>query len=294
MPNVPTNQLLGFAVHVDYENRLWNLYVSTNNVYGPVLTLANGVVMRINTNYASGYFTGFTVTNDSTNAVYVDMMAASHAFTNVSVAHTNVYAAERFGNSTYTVRKPPYDYVGTNATLGCQLGIDLARSLTNGDEVAVLSTNGWNEYYITAGAWLERAGSLAATNMFIYETTGINMHRVGASDLMVFYPYGTNNAITNVLVYGTAAATNGWNLLVWPGLTPRGVNTAPGIGFNPADNSDIIFIYKDYQYKQLYRRSGQWYQDGLPSTLILSPNQGFWYRNSAAGNFIWNVQAVMP
>ena len=291
IPRVPTNVWLGFAVHLDYTNRNWNLYVTTNNVYDPQLKLANATPLLMNAACFFSHFRGMSITSSVSAVTYVDMLAVSHAYTNpVLAVHSNVYAAERFANTTYTVKKPPYSYSGTNATMAGQLGIDLARGLFANDELSVLGTNGWNVYYINNSNWQARAD---ATNIAINETTGLNMTRLPGSDFMMFYPYSSTNGIaaTNTMVYGTDVPTlNGWNLLVWPGSSPVSVND-PSFGLTPI-STDKIYIYKNYQYKKLYRVSGQWWCEGAPSTIYISPNQGFWFRNSASTGVYWNVGAI--
>ena len=131
--------------------------------------------------------------------------------------------------------------------------------------------------------------------MQIFDTTGMNMRRISGTDFMVFYPYAYLQTQTNVVVQPTPDVPAGWNLLTWPADYPaRSVNSADGIGFDQATDSDTIYIYRNYQYLKLYRNSGQWYYQGAPASIELLPSDGFWYRNTAATNIWWKVGDVSP
>ena len=92
--SVATGEWMGFAVHLDYEANKYDLYVSTNATFGEHMRRAHSTNMSFNT--AAGAVTKLgriVVTNKSDDIAYVDVIAASVAYTNTGIyANTNLAA----------------------------------------------------------------------------------------------------------------------------------------------------------------------------------------------------------
>jgi hypothetical protein len=287
--SVGTNLWLGFAVHLDYTAKRYDLYVSTNNIYG-------GVLKRAHTNYlafnedASGvaYFTKMVVTNEANGYAYIDAVAVSHAYTNAGVESlTNLLAYDRIAGQTTMAQMPPYNYTGADDLLNGQVGRDLTRELSEGDKLHVYS-NGWNVYFINLGQWQEESGAGIA-DLEINATMGMQIQRVGSGvDAVAFYPYSNFTAsVSEVYVYGTndLDMTFGWNQFTSPFSGIRYPNDPVyDYGFMSPTNGDTIYLAG----KRLFFNGTEWRQNSYYATNALLPGAGFWYYHRGTG-MIWNV-----
>ncbi|MDI6774260.1 MAG: hypothetical protein QME60_02530 [Verrucomicrobiota bacterium] len=287
MTGIPSNTWLAFAMHMDYLNTNWDLYVSTNGLYGSSLVRANSGPMYFYTNYPSS-FTNLTVQTASTT--YVDVVGVSFAYTNCSVSDlTNTLACDRLAGQRTQISRPPYNYTSSEDTMGAKLGDDLALGLAEYDRIRVFTTNEWNSYKLNVGEWTP-----FDTTLHISSTMGLTLDRRGGMHNVVFYPYGpwTN---TDQVVYGTnTPLVLGWNLLSWP-HQPALANAGSKWAFaDIAGTNDRIFIYENYYYRDLYWKNSEWKESGATATYRMKPAQGFWYYRARSGTTNWPVSTYTP
>jgi len=294
--SVPTNQWLGFAVHLDYANSNWDIYVFSNASYykqGRLFTKMNDTPMGFNTNSpAKSEFVQMVVTNGSTDSTYLDALAVSLGVSNCAATLMNVVGVDRLANQTFMSGTPPYDYGDQSLTAGKELSLALSRNLdgtndtlASADQFRFMdSTAGWSWYSLNASEdWEWQAGALPA-NARLYPGTALWMQRKGTRDAATFYPYVSEPSYTDTTIYGTNNGTHkGWNFLAWPYTRQdRSVNAGAGqLGLTEGAGCKI-YIYEDNRYIKLWWNTGAnaWYQGRSPSTYVLKTGQGFWfYRN---------------
>lgn len=295
---IPGNKWIGFATHLDYDAKKWDLYVSTNGVYGDVMVRANKYgAMDFNTAATSSAtcLTNFIIELAAETNMYLDVVAASYGYTNLVTTYSNVVAYDRIVGQSVAAAMPPYNYGSINSvtnTLDGQLGIDLKRGLTSNDVVYVSYTNGLNKYALDAAMLWQGEGAIVASNLYINKSMGMQMKKVSGRDTVVFYPFGEYGpASTNViLVEGVNNPTvEGWNFLASPFSTVRTPNHATlNFGFNN-DAADGDRIYLRNRMLVFSTWDSKWRDGAKVATNQLAPGEAFWYYRKAATSFTWQI-----
>ncbi|MFC1497872.1 hypothetical protein ACFLS1_05260, partial [Verrucomicrobiota bacterium] len=189
---------------------------------------------------------------------------------------------------------PPYVYSdSTNDTLNGDAGDNFKTGLVDGDKLRVFNTNNWNVYLLNAGVWQKESG-MEITNLHFTSTMGVWRERQPGVDTNITYMNTARSTPSDATLYGTNhALMKGWNLLAWPYLETRAVNSAKGWGFDNASSLDRIIIYENdnNRYVELYYNSG-WKYQGSAATYTMQPNQAFWYYRNANGTTTWPVSGV--
>lgn len=297
---IPTNQWLGFVVHLDYFNQLWDLYYTTGST-GATMTKAYSAPLLMSTQHSNRLW---QVTVSSGGTSYVDEVSIANAYTELSsgsASPTNVqylYALTvSRGMGARTIAK----YFGpTSDTLTQELGDVLTRVLNENDQIRLFFSdrNQWGIYSnkLTYWSWKSDPSGKSPANTHITHTTGFwldDTTATGTVNVVGFAPYNTTDP-TNTTVYGSATA-GGWNLFQWP-YSARSVNGTPGLGFASAGAGDLIFIYDEAKrkYVRLWYKAGTgWMQGGnAPSSYVLQEGQGFWYKRAAADDVWWTIESV--
>lgn len=288
VPSVGTNLWLGFAVHLDYNARQYDLYVSTNNIYGAVMQRAHTNYLAFNA-YATGNtnLTKIIVTNEANDYAYLDAIAVSSAYTNTGVESlTNLLAYDRLAGQFTLAQMPPYNYGAGENYLSNRVGMDLMRELEEGDKLHIYS-NGWQVYEFNVGSWQVDVEGLTTpiSNLQVNAAMGMQIQRVGVGvDAVAFYPFGPPVTMSSdVTVYGTneTAYTYGWNLLTSPFAEIR---YPTNYGFlNPATGDRIYMNGKRISYD-----GAVWRQDAAVATNAMVPGTGFWYLHKGNG-ITWDV-----
>jgi hypothetical protein len=229
------------------------------------------------------------MTNDAASTGYVDVVAASHAYTNCGVADlTNLITADRLAGTLNAAAMPPYSYTNvsvTNDTLAGQLGVDLQQALVANDKIKIYHTNAWNVYYLNSG-WQWEAGIDPVTNLHINESMGMWIQRGAGVDSVAFYPYSNSPAMSeNVFIRGTNdLLVLGWNLLASPFSDVRLPNAAPSYCLTNANIGDRIYI----DGHRLYWSGSSWLEGSSNAVVQMTPGEAFWLYHKGTG-FVWTV-----
>lgn len=299
---VPANTWLGFAAHLDYNAAKWDLYVTTNGIFGDRMVRANKTVMDFNT-AASGapFLTNIIIELAAETNMYIDVIAASYANTNIISAHTNVIAYDRLVGALRPAGMPPFDFGSINSTTNTPAGLlgdYLAWDMGLDDELRISYTNGWNIYTLDGSSdWQNDGNGMAADAIYISKATGMQMKKLSGRDGVVFYSYSNLvSQSSNVVVLGTSDLdTKGWNYLVSPFSQVRTFNhPSLGIGFtNTASKGDLIYLKESIELVFTVGPGNtirKWYFGRNVATNSLAPGEGFWYRNRANSNIVWDIQ----
>lgn len=288
---VPTNHWLGFAIHLDYLNTNWDLYVDTNGVYGMTMKRAHSTNLCFNASASSRTNLGhIIVTNNAATTGYVDAVAATFASTNVGNPFlTNLVTADRLAGRLNPASMPPYSYTNMGLlenTLSGEIGLDLRQALATNDKIQVYS-NGMNVYKLDAAfTWQWESGAII-TNLHINKAMGMWIQRFAGVDSVAFYPYSNMpTMIANVTIYGTNAVVNGWNQLASP-FTDVRIPNGGGVNGYLLDNATV----GDRMYigsRRIYWNGSSWREGVSNATVELTPGQGFWYYHKGTG-MVWTV-----
>ncbi|MCK5850546.1 MAG: hypothetical protein KAH23_06485, partial [Kiritimatiellae bacterium] len=305
---VPTNEWIGFAVHLDYASSNWDLYVDTNNSYSAVsrrFTKMNAVPLGFNvlaTNKTQ--LVQVVVTNGSTTPTYVDALAVSVAYTNCAAGLAKVIGVDRLANQSQMIAVPPYVYADTSLKAGEQLALDLSRGLDGvnntaalADQLKIYYTNGWNLYNLDANTnWQLCAGDIATDDIDISLIAGMWLTRKGTKDVVVLYPYSAAPSAgnyTNMLYASNHPDKAGWNMLVWPSVyKSRSLSALTNL--NPENETGTqIRIYENGRYRRFwwYDAGGAWYEGRNPVSYELKPGQAFWYYRNQESDKTWTVSS---
>lgn len=294
--SVPTNEWLGFALHLDYVTEKWTLHVATNVLsYGNPMVCATTNILDLNINHTNGSFTGIGF--ETEGVTYFDAIAVSPGFDPVSSLYTNLVTQERIANESVLTALPPYEYTGEDRELDSGLlGDHLARGLKPGpsesqaDRAKILVD-------LPRTFWLsESSGNWQGAGIDTYRATNsITIDREPGTDFLVFYPYASKVAESyyDTTLYGTDHASAGWNVVAWPADYPaRALNgVTPDTGL-PTSNYPEVWLYRDYHYIRLYYRPGVGWMDSsqrppVEGTLQLMPGEVFFYRRRVTGEILW-------
>jgi hypothetical protein len=297
--NVPSGAWLGFAAHLDYGAKKWQLYVSTNGLFGDSMRRVNAAALDFNAASVAtcSNLTHITITNRSVSEYsYVDVLAATPAYTRPTVGtYSNVTAPDRLAGTANPAVMPPYVYADPDNTLTGAIGDDLAIGLMGGDKLEIFFTNGWNVYNLNVSTnWAkDSASSMNPGDLHLQPSMGLVVKRgasTGGVDTVVFYPFDLmpTNSTTNLTIYGVADTTyRGWNLLASPFTDTRianGSTHATGFGFQPTNYGDRIY----FPDRMLHWSPTGWREGSRNSTYRMVPGELFWYYHKGTG-MVWNV-----
>ncbi|MGQ9660812.1 MAG: hypothetical protein ACUVWX_00560 [Kiritimatiellia bacterium] len=298
---VHTNrQWLGFAVHLDYNSRKWDLYVSTNEVYGePMVRIGTG--LNINTNATGTYLVSVAISNtaDSTTA-RLDDLALNYMGHNLRPggSQNRLSPVEKRASLTQDVTKMvalPYEYSSGKDTLATDLGRDLARECNNGDTIRIFfaQLGGWSKFERTSPggvpSWSKVSGS-GTVNTPVRAWMPIVMTRYAPSVSLVT-PVAwqeESQPLQNMPLYA-GGPVNGWNLGYWMKGT-KALNATPRAFNSCAETGDEIRS-ESYPGVRIYYRSGNWYEGSSTSTKYIYGGKWFFYRNRSVNNTLtWSAE----
>ncbi len=288
---VPTSGWVGFAVHLDYANELWDLY--TTYTPGDPLVKRNGNPLLFNTNFFnSGEFSSADVSGET----YLDAIAvsrSSQAIVDATASPANVQVS----SSVQLTLDDVYSglllqYFGGTGTLNGPFGEALAGLLLRDDEVGIFDPT-QNPPWVMASY---EGAYQWSTNITFTNTTAIyiklNPANTAERPNSFVANYGTPTShATGVptTIYGTNSTGGaGWNLVAVPGtaqavtisdLTPVGAQTGDRIYIRTGGRWSTPFYYSGTGWITMSGRAAD-------NTLV--PRSPFWYRRNAAGTTTWN------
>lgn len=291
---IPAGRWLAFAVHMDYDNDRWSLFLSTTGTFADKLTNVGGW-FHFNSSYAGPGTALNTVIVDTDTEAQVDDIAISASPSDLhGGADTKLALLQTKAGIKKNMQIPGFDYAyGSENQLNQLLGSDLKGGLVDGDKLHVQTHAGWKQFDVLSGAWSD-TDNYGFANAPVARMTGLVLNRGAGSDYIAFFPYTTETAIPapgqagNPLITGKDDVdTGGYNCLTWPSETSRsagGTGSDP-FGFARADG-DRIYIYTPTYRMLNYNASvGYWREGSKPSSLTLTRGMSFWYfrnQNSTA------------
>ena len=305
--SVPTGEWLGFGVHLDFNEKKWDLYVDTNSASsytgeGRRFIRANDDPLDFNSLASNKtQLTQVAITNNSTNLTYIDAVSVSKAYTNCSASLTNAVAVDRRANQTQLTSVPPYSYSDKSLAADSQLAQDMSRDLdglnntaTFADRLKIFNTNGWNVYNLDTSTNWQASVGMAPDDISIELPGGMWLDRKGLNDVIVFYPYASEPGTFQETLYGYEHTNKkGWNMLVWPTVrSARDIND--GLGFSPAVTDGRVpklRIYDSGSYKTFWWSSSnsEWWEGRSKAVYTLKPGQVFWHYRAQSGSATWTV-----
>lgn len=295
---LPTNAWLGFSAHLDYARLTWDLYYTTGAVES-VMQKANDLPLRFSTQYSNRLG---QISIQADGPTYVDQVGLARGVLTVvdgteSPSNVVASAGTTIGRGLAAGSIAAYFDDRTDGLTG-DLGAALRLALNVGDTVQVYdtATQTWGTYLNLGNAWATQSGP-DHNGVRITRTTPvwINSAATGTVEIAVFRP-NDDPSPTNVVVFGTAAATAGWTPFQWPYASARSVNdTSKGLGFSELNN-DYMWIYdqgrSNYQRQVYWTSDARWHTGLNQSTNRLHQGQGFWYYRTGAANALWDVRSV--
>jgi len=307
---VPTNDWLGFSVHLDYVNETWDLYRTPNGyTFGDNLVKQNTTPMAFNTAYAhSGELTEVAISGET----YLDavvlvegstpVLAASESSTYVGSSSDGI---ELRLDETYT--GVLLSYFGGAGTLSGPFGDALGSLLLAGDQVNIFiptATNAsWQVFtYGGPGQPWGHEGDVAHSDPTITPTTGIYIkldpNAVGTRAPAFVADFDSiTTAGGTATIHGTNSNARGWNVVALPfsaGSKSIVNGNASQLGLQDiAAEGDRIYLRKNGQWQPYMRFSGGlWVRGRTPVNESFPAGSGFWYRRNANDSVVWDANAL--
>lgn len=292
--SVPTGQWIAVAIHLDYQQQAYDLFIDTNGVFGAGMT---------NVNMSPLKFSGTAPTEMSNILLQteaegiVDGLSVTKAAVTDSAAgdEGELVMRELPGDmNLYMIAVPPGAYSGAGATMLGQLGLDLAQGLNVGAVCWVYNTSGsWEQWTLQAdGTWLETVDGGGAGDQQLEQAQAVFLSQTGGQPATAFFANAQVSGPISQTLYGTDTGYGGWNPL---GLQRTQAQTlGPNdFGFGSAGPGREIYVYDSstHMYRHFWYdvSGGTWNSGQSAASYTMQPGQGFWYRRNATGNGTWNV-----
>jgi len=301
---------IGFSVQLDFENRKWNLYTTTNSyVHGTPLKRINTDPLVFNSTYPSN---GEQLSKvEITGETYLDSVVLALDKKPVLTAETsptNVSSSASYElilNDILTGALLKY-FSANDRTMYGPFGDALYNSLTLNDVVSIYrpeSASLWQVYtHMGLGQPWGFSGDSAYSNAVIAPTMAIYIQYLGAGERTPAFVTGfdaIDETIPDTLIMGTNATSKGWNALAVPAtsvtryIVNGNANPQDYEGLKiPASEGDRIYLRKNGQWQPaLTFRNGVWVRSGrTPVPMETFPaNTGFWYQRKADGQVNWQL-----
>ncbi|MCX8107347.1 MAG: hypothetical protein N3G20_00935, partial [Verrucomicrobiae bacterium] len=296
---VPTDgRWLGFGAHLDYNSKKWDLYVSTNEVYGePMVRVASRLAM--NTTASGTYLRCLTISNTAETATarlddlslnYMghalvpggtqDRLAAFEKRTRITEEETRMIMV-------------PYEYSSGKDTLASNLGRDLARDCSDGDTIRVFFANlgGWGKFVRTSPggvpSWEKVSGYGTVTTPIRRWLPIILTRQPGTTLATPVAWHQASQPLQNMPLYAGGIA-NGWNMGFWMKST-KNLNATPP-AFNSAVQTGDEIRTESYPGVRIYYNNG-WREGQALSSKQIRANEWFFFRNRSVNNTLnWSAE----
>jgi len=297
----------GFAAHLDYAARKWDLYYSTGGSHLENLVKVNDLALQMNALATNNTCLSKLVVS-SGDDLYIDEMAASEGFFSVSdnsgvTLDVELYEPAETNTAFVIPIASRYTNTATGDTLAGTVGHEIAAGLTENDRILVYNTNGWNEYNLNAsGDWVEYQGpgpDMDPADVRVRVVSGLRLERVGATEGISFYAYNelavaNGTPVNQTPLGGTDAGdeSGGYTGLVNPHLTPRDVQNGLGFDQSLLEHGDSLWIrltsgrWVSYYWDEDPAGSpGRWMKGNQSTGIGQWPGRGFaWLGRPGGGN----------
>jgi hypothetical protein len=301
-----TNSWHGFMVHLDYSNRLWDIYHVSGSSTSAPMVIVNTVPLRMPTSHSNRLWQAAISSGGSTYVDAFSIVNGRVALSQSTASPTSVHAVAE-----YTM---PRGAAAREFLLACispggvglansEFGDNLLAALDNLDKVHILfPATGWNVYKKAAGVWTKFSGGGPDPNgVVITRTMGFWIESVAGGNMNITAGVALYNNSTPVNPTVDDTENDRWTYLTWP-YEDRQVNDpVKGLGFTTLNGTvagDLLFLYRasDGGYTRLWwsAANGWWMKGGGKATADqILKGQGFFYRrNSGSPEFEWKVNTV--
>jgi hypothetical protein len=300
--NAPLNQWLVFAIHSDYQNRTWDLYLSPSASTGNRLTKLNGSPLAFRTGSTPTRMQAVSLIGDS----MLDDIAVATDGQPVNATSSKdqvlVRAQVMQAGVQHALGLLPYGYAGGQDTLAGALGQDLYRALEDND-VVVLHDTAMHAYIRDSGlpqGWDSTGkNGLEMADASLRPGSGLFLTKTTTGPYVFFADYDTIPPTQNRTLLGRQHGTFGLNLLAWDQDTMSYEAGTSGLGFaGQAGAGDKLYISDPargpYATKLLYwdTANNRWMDANQPSRDRLSPGAAFWYVRRATSDTNWMIGAA--
>jgi len=284
-----TNKWTGFAVHMNYKNKLWDLYVSTNETFNETMRKVNTTPLAFCYDVSGTKLQKVKVTGEAV----IDGMLLSKAFTTNTMTQTTLASDTRYASRIELGTVPLLKYTAPDDTMAGALGEALKAGMKGdvggGDSVRIFHTNGWNIYELdSAMTWGAVTGAPLAS-LHLAPGQGVLYCRGVDTNLTAFYEQQLMTNLTDRTIYGTNnAIVRGWNMCAWP-YAARSCNGTPGLGF-ASSAGDRIYLYRNNQYLRIHWDGTEWRNGANVATTTIQEGEGFWYFRRAGTPANWDLE----
>jgi hypothetical protein len=297
----PTNQSewIGFAAHLDYKAKKWDLYY-TRNGYDTTMSRANAGPLSFSSSGAPGAMSNILISTEA--QAPIDAFAAcSGGAVGVnanSKQYVKVTMSDMLNPTKQLTGLAGHDFTGGDATLGGALGSELAALTSPGDTIRVYHGTGYWTYTNSGTGWVRTDIAYplpgACTN---YGGRGFDIaaDATPLSGRAFFHQFNAGTvAYDSVPIKGDVSGT-GWNMLAWPKSTSVANSSSSRWGFSVnAVTGDKLYIRDkaNRKYKMLAWKNGQWMDGASSASYVLKSGDGMWYYTTGNGDWTWNVNSA--
>ncbi len=268
-----TNGWHGFAVHLDFTNKTWNLYhKNPDQGHDAPFSLLNiAEPMGMYTGFTASAISAFEVSGGDTLIDHVSIMKSVQPAMPSVAPPTNAASAELIleGAASGIL----FTYIGTNGALDGALGEMLEDLFSEGDKLYFWNGTALIPSTLQALGWSTNVTITPTTGFFFERASGVTNERTVA----VFYsePY------SHVGLDATPVA-EGWNLFAVP--YTAGSRALGTLGL-PENQYDQIFLWTDEGWVILMYRGTSWFRGGANYNGEMIPaGRSFWYNNRGAAD----------
>lgn len=280
---VSTNDWVGFSVQLDFDNALYNIYMTgASHSHGDALDLVNTAGPLV---FNEAY------DNSAEQITEVEVSGATFLDTVLLTANGMPLTGGQPGPALVRADTSGFSLklddllsgVGVqyfdSPNMNSAFGNALAALLTDGDKVTFYFNGTGTSFTLTDSAWLP------ADSFPVEPYMGMNIELLGAGTRRSEVTLAFDNETTHV--GGQVALGENWHLLTIP-MTASG-RTLDQLGL-PAANFDRLFLAVNGNWQEFIRHPTGWIGrfTGQPRADALAPGTGFWFQKRSDGSQNWN------
>ncbi len=286
--SIDTNAWIGVAVHLDYNTRRWNLYVSTNGTsVGTSMIKVNSMPLAFNADYLKVGTYEELAKIEISGQTYIDTFSTvrtAQAIVNGVPSPTNIASVNSIQFKLNDLLSgAALQFFGGTGYLHTEFGVALGNLMVSGDKISVyVSGSGWRIFEFN-GATFDAQGVYTAADTPITMTTGLRFNLVDEAvrESSFFVAYNTPATPS------TTTINPSWNLLAVPMTTnfsiTAGLDNFGGFAPSPGDR---ITLRRNGQWVLLrcitINGEARWVRLGTKlATESFPAGSSFWYNRSA-------------
>jgi hypothetical protein len=286
----PTNNWHGYAVHLDYVSKTWDLYVTSGGISSTLTKRNQDGPLAFNDSAEEPTFSSLTVMYDTDIDVF-NFLSGAGAVTAHTPNEIKPVHVSHTTNRWYASKVADKSYASGQDNLDSALGADLAAGLIPGDRLRVYTDDGWQFYELdTDGKWNAVGGSTppADVDLVAGEPVWFEYSTVITDAFAFFDPAYDPAELPNTKIERTSISlrpdnsdAKGWTTLSWESNNTRQIHPNNTANF-PSDDLDsgsvIIVIRSDGTFTRGFWNGTAWETiGGVP--IVLQPGNTIWVFN---------------